>query len=374
MGDRDERFRNLTRSTRPRRMRGPSESPAGAASRCPWGSSPAAPAAGRQEEMVWCTRSATSALAGEVSATCPSTPAVFAASVELRHLPHADQRVRPGPQHQLLQGPDPGPVLLLRRREDPLPQPPDVVLVDPPVDGVPVRHVLGPFTVTVSNLSLGSGGVISISVQRLTCPRQHPFGPSHQARYPASYPRRSTEASTMSPRFPVVFRPPAFASWASCSRRGVPPSSRSAYRQPAPDPTGLPRSAHRDTTGWVPPLPRDERCSHDRSNPSAAARRLPAASPYHPAPHPISGALHYEASSRVHSRSPARSSPRLWPPGWNGGPWALPRASHPAGTRDARQGGDRHRALARSYTTDIGGPPSCAHSNVRPRVARSART
>ena len=37
------------------------------------------------------------------------------------------------------------------------------------------------------------------------------------------------------PGFPVAFRPPASASWASCSRRGVPLSSRSAY-QAAPGP------------------------------------------------------------------------------------------------------------------------------------------
>src|SRR6266516_5888566 len=36
----------------------------------------------------------------------------------------------------------------------------------------------GPFTVTVPNLPFGSGSLISISVQRLTCPRQHPYGPA----------------------------------------------------------------------------------------------------------------------------------------------------------------------------------------------------
>src|SRR5258705_1371471 len=45
--------------------------------------------------------------------------------------------------------------------------------------------------------------------------------------------------------FPVAFRPPAFASWASCSRQGTGPPSRSAYRHaPAhrrstPDPDGV---------------------------------------------------------------------------------------------------------------------------------------
>ena len=48
--------------------------------------------------MDWCTRTATSALAREVSATSPSIPAVLRPSVALRHLPHADQRVGPAPQ------------------------------------------------------------------------------------------------------------------------------------------------------------------------------------------------------------------------------------------------------------------------------------
>jgi hypothetical protein len=38
------------------------------------------------------------------------------------------------------------------------------------------------------------------------------------------------EELVCSPRFPVAFRPPAFASRSSCSRRGIGPSSRSAYR------------------------------------------------------------------------------------------------------------------------------------------------
>src|SRR6266851_3162143 len=49
-----------------------------------------------------------------------------------------DQRVSPAPQHQLLQVPDLGPVLLLRRLEDPLPQPPYLLLLRPPVDLVPL--------------------------------------------------------------------------------------------------------------------------------------------------------------------------------------------------------------------------------------------
>src|SRR6266567_4536246 len=70
-------------------------------------------ARGFHDEMDWCTRTATSALASGVSATSPSIPAVFR------------------------------PALLLRRLEDPLPQPPYLPLVRPPVDRVPFgRRVL----------------------------------------------------------------------------------------------------------------------------------------------------------------------------------------------------------------------------------------
>jgi hypothetical protein len=79
------------------------------------------------------------------------------------------------------------------------------------------------------------------------------------------------------------------------------------------DPTGFPRSTHPsyDRIG-CPLYPETQRCSHDRSNSSGCrSPPLPGARPYHPGLHPISGAVDYEASSRVHSRSAARPSP--WP-------------------------------------------------------------
>ena len=72
----------------------------------------------------------------------PVDPGGLAPSVALRHLPHADQRVRPGPQHQLLQVPNLRPVLLPHRLEDPLPQPPCVPLAGTPVNSVPLQHAL----------------------------------------------------------------------------------------------------------------------------------------------------------------------------------------------------------------------------------------
>jgi hypothetical protein len=61
-------------------------------------------------------------------------------------------------------------------------------------------------------------------------------------------------------RFPVAFPPPAFASRSSDSRRGVGPSSRSAYRATpaARTSTGLPRSARMSyDRGGCPLYPED---------------------------------------------------------------------------------------------------------------------
>jgi hypothetical protein len=140
-------------------------------------------------------------------------------------------------------------------------------------------------------------------------------------------------------------------------------------------PAGFPRSAH-PSHGRIgcPLYPEATRCSHGRSDPSGRrSPPLPGARPYHPGLHPSPGAIYYEASSRVHSRSPARPSPLPVIPGWDGDFLGLlPGFAPPAGkTCGARQGGDGHRALARSYTTGITGPPiRVLTRNVRPRVAR----
>jgi hypothetical protein len=56
---------------------------------------------------------------------------------------------------------------------------------------------------------------------------------------------------------PAAFRPPAFASWSSCARPGVEPSSRSAYRhansETDPDGVSVFRT-HELRSGWVPSL------------------------------------------------------------------------------------------------------------------------
>ena len=163
-------------------------------------------------------------------------------------------------------------------------------------------------------------------------------------------------------RFPVAFRPPAFASWVILRPLGIAPSSRSAYRRTVTR-AGPQRGCHvpheQDTTGQGAPLTPG---TVVRSRPATILRPAPAASqrpvPTAPLEHPIGGGHLHEASSEVHSRSPItprrqaaapgpgstasrRSSPRPPPPDGTAAASASPRASHPAVTHDARRGGDR---------------------------------
>ena len=169
----------------------------------------------------------------------------------------------------------------------------------------------------------------SASLQRLTCPRQRPFGPGHQARYPASYPAASGEGPGMRPRFPAAFRLPAFASWASCPARGF----RPPYGRPTGHPqqrcrtlTGFPRSARvRPGPGRAPSIPRGQRCSRPSPLSAAAACRFSTAGPCHPGNAPRPGVLTMTRHQQEFTGSrPTGPSPHLWPPGWGGGPWAFP--------------------------------------------------
>ena len=133
--------------------------------------------------------------------------------------------------------------------------------------------------------------------------------------------------------------------WASCrlsatgirflgilSRQGIPLSSRSAY-QAAPGPWRGFHVPHIRVTAGLGALftPRPSGALTAGPIPPAAARPLfQGPGPITPACFPSPGAVYYEASSRVHSRSPARPSP------WPVGPWMeqrplgpAPRASHP---------------------------------------------
>jgi hypothetical protein len=139
------------------------------------------------------------------------------------------------------------------------------------------------------------------------CPRQLPCGPATRLVSGQLSPGARRRGRERRPEFPAAFRPPAFASWAACSCQGILLSSRSAYRA-APGPW---RGFH---------------------------------VPHIPACIPSPGAVYYEASSRVHLRSPARPSPSP------AGPWMeqgllgpTARASHP-GRQDLPRTPERGRA------------------------------
>ena len=136
-----------------------------------------------------------------------------------------------------------------------------------------------------------------------------------------------------------------FASRSSCSRRGVGPSSRSAYRTTGSDPDRVTAfRTHELRPGWAPSVPRGRRCSSrpgplpDRCLPLRNGQSL------HPAPAShLAGPALNEASTKG-SRMFARPVfPSLWPPGWNGPPLGSSLAFAPRRPRadDARQGRDR---------------------------------
>jgi len=171
--------------------------------------------------------------------------------------------------------------------------------------------------VMASNLSFGSGFYLGFGSSRLTWSRQRPFGPG-SCPYPAGYARPAAEGPPWSSRFPVAFR-----------RTGVRfltilfPLGGSAFltvgspgRLAARTPSGFPRSAPvRHDRAGCPLYPGDGGvlpAGGSAVRPAPAASQRPVPAPRWSLP-PV-GAQLDEASSRVHLRSPVRSSPCLWPP------------------------------------------------------------
>ena len=187
---------------------------------------------GSQVEIVWCTCTVISALAFEDSATCPSTPGVPRPALRcvtcrtLISVFDHDRSIIFCKDRAWAQSCSRVALKILRRSLPTLPSWTRQSMASQSGTSS------GPFTVTVSNLPFGWGGLISISVQRLTCPRQRLFrgpgtGPGIQPVIQQTMAWRSHSRLCW---FPVGFRPPAFASWTSCSRQRIPLSSRSAYR------------------------------------------------------------------------------------------------------------------------------------------------
>jgi len=156
-----------------------------------------------------------------------------------------------------------------------------------PIHRVPIEQfVLRPFTTTTEvaaapNLSGGSSLVVIVSA-RLTDPRQPASRPGNQPGYPASYPRHRQEEARSSSWFPAAFGT-GIRFWVIPSRQGIGPSSRSLPDTiSVRDPVGVPRSTLARTTGEVPPIPEDGRCSLT----GCRARPAPAASQRPVFPHP----------------------------------------------------------------------------------------
>ena len=263
----------------------PSECRAGAAFRWPSVCTPAGPAGAARTVLCGAPAQPGPPCPGG-QRDLPVYPGGPASSVALRHLPHADQRVRPAPQHQLLQVPDLGQVLLLRRLEDPLPQPPYVLLVARPVRRSPSRgSSSGPFTVIGVQLALrfrrfqhtSSSKAHPPHVSTLSRPGTRPV--SGQLSRAAAGERDhaapvSRCLSAAGIRFLGILFPPGSSASLTV---GLPAALH------ATDPDGVSTfRTHETRPGRAPSIPRGRRCPHDRA--SVPGRRLPLLSgqPLHP--------------------------------------------------------------------------------------------
>ncbi len=180
-------------------------------------------------------------------------------------------------------------------------------------------------------------------------------------------------------RFPVAFRPPALASWSSCSRRGVGLSLRSAYPPNGAGPRRGFRVSHARAAIGVGALSTPGTtvliltAVALRPASVASQRRVP--KPRHD--HHLCGALLDEASPRVHTNSPVRSSPRLWPPDETAASWALPPSFAP-GPYEPRTSGwgqvIEHGPESTLYVIIDSSLQSCVDLSMRATSRRTRQT
>src|SRR5215211_3343768 len=167
----------------------------------------------------------------------------------------------------------------LRRREDALPQTPYVVLDLLPIDRQPVGDLV------LRSVRRGDGRRVglrrvcrlrclgvqlvlrfrcrrALSLHRLTWPRQHPLGSGQPPVSGRLYGTRRRSGRPPLSRFPDAFRPPAFAYWPSCSRRGFGlPHGRPTGQHRCPELDGVPTfHTSEKQPGWAPPIPRGRWC------------------------------------------------------------------------------------------------------------------
>jgi hypothetical protein len=181
---------------------------------------------------------------------------------------------------------------------------------------------------------------------------------------------RLEEAAIVS-RFPVAFPLPAFASRSSCSRRGVGPPLRSAYRRrhAARTPTGLPRSTRMSCDrGGCPLYPEDGGAPPGQVVSLTGACRSAAASPYTPPQLPIDGgSLTRHQRGFTQFTRPIFPSPAAARMERAAAP-AFPRASHPADQEPTTHAevGTGQRARTWNYSLNI--------TSVEPPIGSSLTT
>ena len=217
--------------------------------------------------------------------------------------------------------------LLPRRLEDPLPQPPYVLLAGMPVNGVPLQHAPGSVH-RHRRLTCPSG---SSGLSCLASTAHLPTSARFRARAPGPVSGRlyaatgggADRAATLSRCLSAA----GIRLLGILSRPGIAPLSRSAYRATSgadPDRVSMFRT-HETQLGWAPSIPRGRRCSHDR--PEVGGRRLPLPSGQPLSPrscHPPRGARINGTSSGFTGIRPP-SLPLTCGPGTEPAPSGFPR-------------------------------------------------
>jgi hypothetical protein len=106
--------------------------------------------------------------------------------------------------------------------------------------------------------------------------------------------------------------------------------------------TGFPRSARTSSDrGGCPLYPGDDGARPDWPRSPARVCRFSTARPCTPPQPPSNARLRMTRHQRGFKQFTRPVFPSPVVPGWNGSPWALPRASHPTLAGDARRSGDR---------------------------------
>jgi hypothetical protein len=151
--------------------------------------------------------------------------------------------------------------------EDPLPQPPYVVLDPPPVHGVPVQViVLGSVHRVVSNLPLGSGVCAHQVLTGSPDPRQLPFGPGSARIRPVIQGAIRRRCRSCGPWFPAALSAVGIGLLGHPAPAGelrLPHGRPTGHRWPDPNGVVVLRMS-KPRPGRAPPLPRGRWCAPGR--------------------------------------------------------------------------------------------------------------